>query len=75
MTTSSPRLTSTLILKLDKCSLEEIESYISDRKLEALYSTLNTLAPDDIAYALNRLNKAYLDGDFDRHYTKDNSDD
>ena len=75
MTTSSPKLPASLILKLDKRSLEEIEGYVSDRKVDALFDTISTLSPDEVAHALNRLNRAYLDGDFDKSSTDVDDDD
>lgn len=75
MTTSSPKLPTSLALKLDKRSIEEIEGYISDRKVDALYDRFNTLSPDQLSHAINHLNKAYKNGEFDKHSAEPNDDD
>ena len=78
MTTTLPKtLPKTLISMLDKQEIHLIDIYLTQRKIDDAYDCikdlLDLMPPDDLGTLVARLNRAYLDGDFDDQ--GDNDDD
>ena len=63
---------------LDKQDVDLIDDYINQRKINEAYDCikglLDMMHPDDLGTLVARLNRAYLDGDFDNQGCNDDSE-